>query len=510
MQTGNRTGSSFRRYFAYGSILEALSFGLYPDKKHVLREFIQNAFDAINDLKKITGLLDQSPIIIKIAPPSIFICDNGIGMDKDDVEKYRRLGYSEKPKGESVGFRGIGKDSGLSVADKIIVTSTKINVPRKYTVEIDACGMLNEIITERNPPLETLLKNYSSVTHTTEENARHYTFVELRNIRQDAKQLFDIASVKDYVRRNCPVPFDPQFMHSSELKRELEKNVPGFSYVNIDIDNESIYKPYPENYENPSYEIIFENDDDNSPVLAFCWYCSNAEGGQFAEKDKSGLIYKVKNFAIGDRFLTRKTLWHSSPERAFYYFGEIHILDFDVIPSTDRSSFEDNEASRRLYERCNRIAQVLNSKALAESDRRRFEVKLRTAGELLKSKEQLLTERKFSTVLKDDIQYQIRKAVEDLNQRLKRTKGRRKKTKTDGALIKTATRIVTRGNKLLRKITSNDSYYRIVDLLKLNKQAQFIYETVIECLKEEFKNEPSRLEHVIGEIDKLLLKKHKT
>lgn len=64
--------------FAYGSVLEALSRGLYPDKRHIIREFVQNAFDSIYELRKAHPKISISPIEIKIQPPSITIADHGI------------------------------------------------------------------------------------------------------------------------------------------------------------------------------------------------------------------------------------------------------------------------------------------------------------------------------------------------------------------------------------------------------------------------------------------------
>ncbi len=160
---------TIRGHFAYGSILEALSFGLYPDKRHVLREFIQNAFDALNDFKRTTQSSHVAPIEIRIQPPSIFIADKGSGMDKNKVDKYRYLGYSEKDKTKTVGFRGIGKDSGLAVAEKIIVTTSQIGVTKKYIVIIDANEMLKEIGSAKNPPLDELLEKHSNIAESSED-----------------------------------------------------------------------------------------------------------------------------------------------------------------------------------------------------------------------------------------------------------------------------------------------------------------------------------------------------
>jgi HSP90 family molecular chaperone len=68
--------------FAYGSVLEALSRGLYPDKRHVIREFVQNAYDGMYDLHKQYPTESLQPIEIKVDPPSIFVGDRGIGMSE--------------------------------------------------------------------------------------------------------------------------------------------------------------------------------------------------------------------------------------------------------------------------------------------------------------------------------------------------------------------------------------------------------------------------------------------
>src|SRR3989337_2796083 len=109
---------------AYGSVLEALSRGLYPDKRHVIREFVQNSYDGLHELKKLCPKEALRPIEVKLEPPSIFIGDFGIGMPEQKMRQYRYLGYSEKDRTEHAGFRGIGKYSGLAVAEKIIVDSS--------------------------------------------------------------------------------------------------------------------------------------------------------------------------------------------------------------------------------------------------------------------------------------------------------------------------------------------------------------------------------------------------
>ena len=165
--------------YAYGFIIEVLTRGLYPDKLHVIREYVQNAYDAILGWRRASGESDYGRIEVKIAPPSIFIYDNGVGMDRTKVSQYRYIGYSEKRTGEGVGFRGIGKLSGISVADKLIVTSSPPGVPERYKLVFDASDMLAHILAlkleGKNIPLNELIRTHTDITTEDEERDRHYT-----------------------------------------------------------------------------------------------------------------------------------------------------------------------------------------------------------------------------------------------------------------------------------------------------------------------------------------------
>ena len=92
-----------REEFAYGHIIKALAGGLYPNKFHVVREYIQKAFDAIANWK--TGGRGRTGTIrISIQKPSIFILDDGTGMDRHTLNEYRKVGFSKKIMGESAGL----------------------------------------------------------------------------------------------------------------------------------------------------------------------------------------------------------------------------------------------------------------------------------------------------------------------------------------------------------------------------------------------------------------------
>ena len=90
--------------YANGFIIEVLTSGLYPDVFHVIREYVQNSFDAIIAWRRMIGDFQVGRVQITTDSPSIFIFDDGTGMDRKKVQEYRYVGYSNKSMGTSAGF----------------------------------------------------------------------------------------------------------------------------------------------------------------------------------------------------------------------------------------------------------------------------------------------------------------------------------------------------------------------------------------------------------------------
>jgi len=478
--------------FAYGSVLEALSKGLYPDKRLIIREFIQNSYDGLSDLRKAHPKEPLRPIEVKAEPPSIFIGDFGSGMPEKKMREYRYLGYSEKDPTEHAGFRGIGKYSGLAVAEKIIVDSSPYGIPRRYRVVIHVGSMIDTLEKDRNVPLERLLRDFTELEDAPEKRDEHYTFVELNNVRKDASKLFDKQELQQYLSRTAPIALHPEFTYSTGIEKKLIESIPEYLAVDLTFNGENIYKPYFPNSREPGYETVLY-EDDKPEVLAFCWYCQNADKGQFEPKEDSGLVYRVKNIAVGDGQLTRRTLWKLTPERAFYFFGEIHILNPKVVPSSDRTDFEDTEARTLLYKHCVRISTILRSKAGEESARRRFDEVLVKGNETVSGRARELKSGTLPVELKDEVLLQIQKIQEDVQKRLRRTK--------DNAAKRRAQRFLVKTRKLYSSIRKNgQGFFDLQKALKFDRRIRTLYDTVIQVLKDEFRHDPPRLERVIRRI----------
>jgi len=478
--------------FAYGSVLEALSRGLYPDKRHVLREFVQNSFDSIAELRRTSPKSPLGPIEIKIEPPSIFIGDTGVGMFSEQVKQYRYLGFSEKQPTTHAGFRGIGKYSAIAVAEKIVVDSSPLGEPKRYRAVIHADRMMEALRKEKNPPLEKVLRDNTEFSETPGVRDEHFTFVELHKVRSDSSDLMDVDKIGDYITRVGPVPLNLKFPHAATIDKKLRENIRDYLSVEIKVNGAGLYKPFFDNCSEPEFETVLF-DDQKPELLAFCWYCQNQEKGQLDPKEDAGLIFRVKNIAVGDGQLSRRMLWKTTPERSFYFFGEMHVLDPEVIPSSDRTDFEDNRARARLVNRCLRVSTILRKKAGEESALRRFDEALNKGSEIIATREGEIKAGGVPVEIKEQVVFEIQKLQEDVKKRLKGPKTQRSARRAQKLLGKT--------RRILRFVKSGERGF--VDLqkeLKFDPKLRALYEAVMEVLREEFRQQPDRLEKVIRRI----------
>ena len=492
--------------YAYGYIIKALAGGLYPNKFHVIREYIQNAFDAIASWKA-TSKDKNVEISITVQKPSIFIFDNGLGMDRYTLNEYRKVGFSKKVVGESAGFRGIGKLAGISVAKKLIITTSPYGINEKYILTFNAEDMIREIDELKkkraNIPLNTLIEKHTSLTSSVEGKDEHYTMVELHEIKSDSRILFDKGRLVDYISKNAPVPFDPHFVHGKDIEDNIKKFVTDYDCVNISVDRKNIYKLYAQNLKAPQHILLWHGKD-RKRLLGFCWYCENNEKGQIQSLEINGLVYRYKNFVVGDNFLTRKTIWDTSPHLAFYFIGEIYVTDSNIVPTSQRDDFEQSVARDSFYEDAKVIAEELNRIARYSSDVRRAEEYVKKGAEVILNIKNDVEKREPS--LKDLGVQKIAELVNVINNIEKRKKNIPQTDKKTKILAEN----VVKGAKILLKEVeevekTDEEEFNIAKKLKLNKQAEQVYSTAIRTLKDFFVNKPEELEKLIKILHQNLL-----
>jgi len=149
-------------------------------------------------------------------------------------------------------------------------------------------------------------------------------------------------------------------------------------------------------------------------------------------------------------------LWRLLLNAPFYFFGEMHVLDPEVIPSSDRTDFEDNRARVRLVNRCLRVSTILRKKAGEESALRRFDEALNKGSEIIATREGEIKAGGVPVEIKEQVVFEIQKLQEDVKKRLKGPKTQRS--------VRRAQKLWGRRGRILRFVKSGERGF--VDLQK--------------------------------------------
>jgi len=522
--------SESRDEYVYGHVLDALSGGLYPNKLDVIREYLQNSYDAIREYIRQSDSEEEKErkkseckVIISIKGGSLFIYDNATGMDFQTLNEYRKIGFSRRPFGEFAGWRGIGKAAGLSVVEKLIVTTCQ-GKGVTYQLTFDANEMIGEVHSLRsggeNIPFNELIEKYSSIK-TIKEGDEHYTSVELHKIKSDAVELLNHDRLKSHLSTIAPVPFNPDFKYKSEIEEQLEIAIEDYISINLYLEDDIIYKPYKSEWvevegevitkiDEPQYMPIYDKEGEN--LIAICWYCMHSERGQIKTKinisgvpvNVGGLLYRSHDIRIGDAYLTRKTLWRTTPERSLWALGEIHILGESVEPTSDRNDFIDNHSRYLLYEQCRVIAQEISRRAGKLSDQSRAREKITEADNRIKDISAEVASKTVPKPLVPSYIYEATALKKEAEKRKPKTPEEELKIIADN-VIKTADEIVKQLTDSLTNLTADAKVYSdITEELKISEEGRLVYEAIIEALQNYFANEPRTFEEIIRRIRKSL------
>jgi hypothetical protein len=229
------------------SIIPTLVSGLYKNKSDLVREYCQNAYDAILE-EYGSRASTEGRIDITINGTDIMIHDNGTGMSKEVIEKCATIGYSTKDVPTQVGYRGIGRLSGICAAEKIhFVTRTKTD-PHEYTFEIDAKALIESLNREIKFTQEAaeLLCAHSTlkgrIVGGDEHN--HYTTVILHGVYGDSGKILNESQLRDYLEINLPVPINPLLQESEKINFLYSTHQADFPNIDCYLNKHQIFKPY--------------------------------------------------------------------------------------------------------------------------------------------------------------------------------------------------------------------------------------------------------------------------
>jgi hypothetical protein len=492
----------------FGYVLEVLPTGLYPNNLDIIREYVQNGYDAIHSLREL-GVRGSEEIHINIEGNSITIHDTGIGMDRDTVEKYRYFGYSEKITTKSTGFRGIGKLAGLSVARDLEVVTTKYNIPYQYRVKFLASKMLNKVIEGKkigiNYPLNELINDHTIIEEFPEDPITHYTKVILHNIKEDANDLLSNETLMSHIGQVMPVDFDDnKFKLGKIIQDKLLSNVNSYRTVEIFLNGQKVLKPYSDSDGLSGltfHEILSDNGDD---IVAFAWVMKNGSNSKAIINGQVKNIRAIyKGFMIGSSDILTSVLFSSGRQFLSGWFaGEVYIMDEELIPTSARDNFESNGARQILFKNLReQLGKVLDRTANQTSKVNSITKELEKTKKVIQNI-QSVTPEEFP---KDAI-IQKKKEIQETTKKLER-KLEQNKSALSNELRKNVVKIIEDLNQEKTKIEEMESNQNINTEVNFSPKEKQVYEMMVSSIKTFFKKEGlTNEEELISHAYKKLIK----
>ena len=364
--------------------LESLSTGMYADPRAIYREYIQNATDSIDHAMR-DGLIskDDAEIHITITPEKreIRIRDNGTGIA---VEKVRNtlsdIGNSSKDYAEDRGFRGIGRLGGLAYCDSLCFISKAANEAVESVMRWD-CKRMRELVSPSNNEIPDIVGVIEAITtieqRTVEDNNAHYFEVVMKGIIEGAEILIDENDIKQYLSIVAPVDFDAQkFRQAKRIKDFFTEKGQQISTYKIFFGKRRmpIYKLYTrrldtsvglrrkkENEYIKEVELLYQEYDDGRPMY-IGWLAITDFSGQIKDENLRGIRLRKNNILIGNA-QTFDSYFPSEGYTANKMFaGEIHVLDENIIPNSQRDDFEPKAALAEMKQYLSQWAGDINRK----------------------------------------------------------------------------------------------------------------------------------------------------
>lgn len=363
-------------------LLNVITSGMYNNPLMIIREYIQNAADAIDEADNL-GILRRADSYIKINldgnSRTISIEDSGVGVEsKRAVDVLCSFGCSDKKHASNRGFRGIGRLGGLGYCKTLIFETKSIHDDKISIIKWDARSFIDYADKKgafrENDIFEDIID--ISFVKADKNMPRHYfkvTLVGVSAFHDDS--LMNLPLMNKYLSQVAPIGYDHScFAFGNELDKYFS-NLKGYNQYNVFLNNEQLYRPYKN-----KFSLSKDNEDEIKSIVKFdisghngeCigrgWYAiTNLLSSIPENTTMRGIRVKQGNIEIGnEHFLDRAFV-----ERRFanWHIGEIH-LDLKLKTNARRDGFEQTAEYEKFLEQVNVLGRHLSSLCRRFSDKR--------------------------------------------------------------------------------------------------------------------------------------------
>jgi hypothetical protein len=351
--------------FYIGSyVLESLTTGMYVEPRDSIREYVQNAFDAIErarQLKLLAPHEGEIKIVVSEAHKgSIVIWDDGVSISHAQVwETLTSIGASRKDPRRQAGFRGIGRLAGIAYCRRLEFVCKAAGETVESTVVYN-CETIKQGLSDGSD-LDALFRQ--SISFTTADNPAsadsHYTYVRMLGTDAAPKELTDIGQLAEYLRNIAPVDFAEQWSFADEIKAKAKEDGFSIPVVKLSIgtgheDLEEIRKPYANSMaagrrQQTLQGIKFHKGVAPGGAKWWGWYGQTPLYGAIAEPEVAGIRMRVKNIQLDGKEIIARIMRASaySYERfQAWHLGEVYVDTgvSNIFPNARRDGFEDSVA----------------------------------------------------------------------------------------------------------------------------------------------------------------------
>ncbi len=349
-------------------LIQILMFSMYNDQRIIYREYIQNAYDAINKAVK-DGILSQMKdgiVDVRIDSDArrIIIKDNGIGIKSNEVaEKLLNIADSRKDGITSAGQYGIGRLAGAGYCRYLRFKTSALgeNTASIISFDVDFANQIINDVEDESSATE-VIDIITKMESVPEKETEHYFEVTLEGVSKEYRELLNPDAVTEYLREVAPIDYSMKFKNVLVTPSLKQIGNPLYSSLYESIGHVSVYvngstelrKRYNLIIDGTGDEIdsldFFRVDTGNGDLLAWGWYAVTPYTKQIPVSDaKRGIRLRKHNIQLGTSDLLNKYFGEARGNN--YFYGEVFAVHPNLRPNSDRSGLAPTPETEILFDK---------------------------------------------------------------------------------------------------------------------------------------------------------------
>lgn len=349
-------------------VLDLITTGMYGDPCSMYREYLQNALDAANPIATEIARVD---ICIDLANRNVRIRDNGRGLSAHEVrEQLLPVARSGKRHGVEVGFRGVGRLSGLVFAESVSFVTRRTGDQKATRLTWDSLS-LREFTRNGSTP-DQVIRDSVQVEEVAGDNyPEHFFDVEVNGVaRHAASAALNREKVVSYISQVCPVPLGNAFPFVSEIDEMYEKEKRKCRSLEVYVDGHGpVRRPYDTGvaYTDDNVDLFCEWEAlripsaDDEGLAAIGWIAHSSYARAIPrELGIRGIRARQGNIQVGDEGSFDHLFADSRFNR--WCVGEVHVLEPRIVPNARRDYFEASPHVRNLENHLAAVAQAVSKR----------------------------------------------------------------------------------------------------------------------------------------------------